>query len=469
LVEKLLMKRSPEAVTDKISAALDGLAAVSRKDLRIFLKETIGLDRTGDITELTYGSSKKMYVALAEEVERQHRGTWGDVLEFVELTRRAEWGRHAYAMWRVSEIGRRWEYPAPGVPPSKCVLDEMWASVQTECGGMRTITYDVVKAYICWKRARHFPCYVDPRCRPSDVRTLRTFAAFFQWWQDRPKQGVNRSSAELLASSAGAVDDNRQRLTLVRALCELAVLLDHIGSEDSRANDITVSHLAQMEQLLRELRYNHLPSAVSSNLFDSERALLILQDLESSASSSWNVDGGLTSWLQVLLGISRAGSLTLQLSEERGAIGDLEETFDTMFLADHGGRLSDRAPRFIKATVKALEERILLENQWNVEEMEGLVAERQERSIDARNISSLVLIPRSRFGARRLRGYVQNDVIGESTLEDSVMKFLQAPVHDLAPVTALLVVGDNGSGKTHLCEKIERDAKAALCEGKLAH
>jgi hypothetical protein len=469
MLEKLLMKRSPETVTDKISAALDGLAAVSRKDVGIFLKETIGLDRTGDIIELTYGSSKKLYVDLAGEVERQHRATLGDVLEFVELTRRAKWARHAYAMWRVSDIGRRWEYPVPGVHPSKSVLDEMWSSVQTECGGMITITYDVVKAYIGWKRSRHFPCYVDPRCRPSDVQTLRTFAAYFQWWQNRLKQGASLASAELLAASARAVENNHRRFTLVRALCELAVLLDQIGSEDSRTNDITVSRLVQVEQLLRELRYDHIPSAVSSNMFDSEQALLLQQSLESAASSSWNVDGSLTCWSRVLLGLSRAGSLTLQLSEERGAIGDLEETFDTTFLTDQGGPRSDCAPRFIKTVVKALEQRILLENQWHLEEMEGLVAERQERSIDAWQSASPVLISRTRLGARSLRGYVCNNVIGESTLEDSVIKFLQAPVHDLAPVTALLVVGDNGSGKTHLCEKIEQDAKAARCVGKLTH
>jgi hypothetical protein len=261
-------------------------------------------------------------------------------------------------------------------------------------------------------------------------------------------------------------DEDRPRRTLVRALRQLTVLLEHIGSQDSRASSAALSRLIQVEQLLRELRDDLIPSAVASNEFDSEQALLLRDDLEAAASSSWQLDGDPSPWSRVLPGFSLAASLILQLNEERASISELEETFDTMFLDDREGPRADRATRFIRDTVTSLERRCLLENRRYLEEMEGLVAERQDRSIDEWLSAPPMLITGSQFGARRERERFHKYVLSESSLEDTVTTFLQAPVHELAPVAALLVVGDHGSGKTHLCEKIEREAKAARCAGE---
>jgi hypothetical protein len=271
---------------------------------------------------------------------------------------------------------------------------------------------------------------------------------------------------DLAGFLADGTDHEAPRRTLVRALRQLTVLLEHIGSQDSRASSTAVSHLVQVEQLLRELRHDLIPAAVASNEFDSEQALLLRDDLEAAAASSWHLDGDPSCWSRVVLGFSLAASLILQLNEERASISELEVTIDTMFLYDHEGPRADRATRFIRDTVNMLERRSLLENRRYLEEMEGLVAEKQDQSVDEWQCAPPMLITGSRFCAHRERERFHKYVLSESSLEGTVMTFLQAPVHELAPVTALLVVGDHGSGKTHLCEKIEREAKAARCAGE---
>jgi hypothetical protein len=176
MVYSLFKNRAPGTASAKNTRAVQFMAAAVRSDVGTYLSRTTGLTRTGWIYDVDFETARDLYSELEREIGPQPGA--GSLLSFAELTKRAKWARHVYALQRLSS----------GCPPQAPIdseLSAVWAPVIEECGGKDT--FGVFEAYIGWKRARHFPFNVDPRCRPSDVGTLATFTAYLEWWTNRPK------------------------------------------------------------------------------------------------------------------------------------------------------------------------------------------------------------------------------------------------------------------------------------------
>jgi hypothetical protein len=199
IMAKYLYEKSESAsksASDRNAAALKCVAALFGKDVDAFLVDTTELVELGEIKGIDYTKAKELYEKLVLEIG--DRPDLGRPVNINDLTKRAKWARHTYALWRKSQsLEQQQQTPLCNDPAV------MWRSVIRECGGKNTI--DVFYAYVWWNKARFYTSNPDWRCYPPDRSTLETFSAYYKWWLKCSKKGgAARTAAESAAAAAAA-------------------------------------------------------------------------------------------------------------------------------------------------------------------------------------------------------------------------------------------------------------------------
>jgi predicted nucleic acid-binding Zn-ribbon protein len=200
VVNSFIPNRPRDEASVKISAALRFTAAARGLDVETFLVQNTGLTLEGEIDTMGYGTVTRLYDDLKSEA-----GCTAGGLDTDELTKRATWARHMYALQKLSAGSSE----QPPVPPNNFDVDVMLKSVIAECGGKNSL--NGFKAYIGWKVALNFPGNVDPRRRPSDASILDAFSDYFKWWMRRPpkiptrRRGAVRAAANSRAATGVSV------------------------------------------------------------------------------------------------------------------------------------------------------------------------------------------------------------------------------------------------------------------------
>jgi hypothetical protein len=255
----------------------------------------------------------------------------------------------------------------------------------------------------------------------------------------------------------------RPRIQLIRALQKLSGLLQDSRIESMRVeDDASCAYLLQLEQRLQQLRDVDLPGAVSSNDRDTRKLLILKQGLESSSASELHLNHEPSNWSWVLLGYSLVAALLQQLSEERSVMATLERELGTIFLGSDG-QPRNRAIGALASAIMMLERVAILANPAYADAVNRLERAAQPTAEVAPPIDNLAgcTVAANRktsieVGGRRRRDELHCRIPAESTVVDTIRQFILSPTDELCPVTALLVVGDEGSGKSYICERTLR-------------
>jgi hypothetical protein len=249
------------------------------------------------------------------------------------------------------------------------------------------------------------------------------------------------------------------RIQLIQALRKLSKMLDDLNMGGDHVNDASCAFLIQVEEHLQQLREVHLPEAASSNQDDSSSILLLKQELDAISSSSRS-DTESSHWSWILLSYSLVATLLHQLGEEMSSILETERALDSIFVED--GLSTTQATSTLSAVISTLERGALMENPTYFDAVRRLEMEEQGIELPTYRYNQLsIATTRRRRRPNRRHCRLPTD----STVNGTIEQFLIAPPHELCPVSAILVVGDEGSGKSHVCEKAERLARNK-CSGQ---
>jgi hypothetical protein len=241
------------------------------------------------------------------------------------------------------------------------------------------------------------------------------------------------------------------RLQMVQELRKLLQMLEDSNLRDTRPSDTSCTFLLQIEQHLQQLREVHLPAARISNQDESCRVLLLKRDLSASYSPSRS-DANSTEWSWALVGYSLVATLLHQLSEEGSSILEVGRVLDSVFVEDSPSRSC--VVSTVGSAISSLERGALLENPAYLDAVKRLEMEQQNVDVELPALRHY----RGSIAATRIRRRAKSHsyrIPVDSCVDGTIQQFLLASAHELCPVTAILVVGDEGSGKSFLCEKAE--------------
>jgi hypothetical protein len=268
-------------------------------------------------------------------------------------------------------------------------------------------------------------------------------------------------------------DSTSSRLRLISLLVTLDKTLTRKGLVDIDASATATDEeevgkwLLNLEATITSIRQESDACLQSIN-DDRVEVILLLQELEVASRAH-------TDLLPISYFIqSLAAAYRMHLQVEEEMIGHLRRLFDSFYSEGLGSKDSshgmERSLKQIRRTLELLSRKEL--SQQPVFQ-EGLaVASRRQRADRPLNvIESLntTFKPEQRPTQISPQPCRQTSHITQAaTINDALHRFLTAGAEELeaAPVSFLLLVGNEGCGKTHVCDEIERQAeKESLCIG----
>jgi hypothetical protein len=196
---------------------------------------------------------------------------------------------------------------------------------------------------------------------------------------------------------------------------------------------------------------------------DRVEVILLCQELEVTSSTQ-------TDLLPIIYFIqSLAATYRMHLQVEEEMIGDLRRLFDSFY---SGGLKTKDSSNGMEGSVEQIRRTVQLLSRRELSQhplfQEGLsVASRRQRAerplgvIESLNTTSK-LEPEQLPTQISIQLCRQSSYIAEAaTINDALHRFLKAGVKELetTPVSFLLLVGNEGCGKTHVCDEIERQVE----------